>query len=105
MDKIKLTIYKIWYKYSHSLITAGFIIPACLLGFGLYALIYLAGYWLGREYNQAEMRYMALKKITRKDLRMLDALRKEAWDFDSLFNDLILPVILGSIILFLFNQM
>lgn len=91
----KMEMKKIITKHSHSIITAGFIIPACLLGFGLYALIYLAGYWFGREHSQAEYRYMKLKGINRSKLAFFDGFRLEAWDRDSFLNDLTIPIMVG----------
>ena len=90
---------------NHTIITAVLVAVCCVIGYGIEALLVISGFWFGREHSQAEYRYMKLKGINRSKLGFFDGFRKEAWSKDSLINDLILPVILGSIILFLFNQM
>lgn len=86
-------------KHEHSIITAIVVGVACIFGVGLYALLLMAGFWAGREHNQAEMRYMKLKGITREELSDADGFRLEAWNYDSFVNDLVLPIVVGGLIL------
>ena len=88
-------IYKIWYKYNHSIITVILVTVGCVFGYGLESLLIISGFWLGREHSQAEYRYMKLKGINRSKLGFFDGFRLEAWNKDSLFIDLILPIIIG----------
>ena len=90
-------------KHEHSLITFGVVLIATLSGYGLYALILMAGFWLGREHSQAEYRYMKLRNITRDGLKWYDSLKKEAWNYDSLVNDLVLPIAVGVLLLVAVN--
>jgi hypothetical protein len=60
-------------------------------GLELYIGLIIIGYWFGREYNQAEIRYMKLKGVNRSDLGLLDGFRLSAWDRDSFVNDLLIP--------------
>ena len=85
-------------KHEHSLITFVVVMLATLLGYGLYAVLIMAGFWAGREHNQAEMRYMKLKSINRDALGFFDGFRKEAWNYDSLVNDLVIPIAVGAVI-------
>ena len=86
-------------KYEHSVITAVVVSVACIFGVGLYALLLMAGFWVGREHSQAEYRFMKLKGITREDLSDADGFSREAWNYDSFVNDLVLPVIIGGLII------
>ena len=86
-------------KHEHSIITAIVVSVACIFGVGLYALLLMVGFWLGREHNQAEMRYMKLKSINRDALGFFDGFKKEAWNYDSFVNDLVLPIVVGGLIL------
>ena len=85
--------------HEHSIITAIVVGVACIFGVGLYALLLIAGFWLGREHSQAEYRYMKLKRITREELSDVDGFRLEAWNYDSFVNDLVLPIVVGVLIL------
>lgn len=89
-------------KYEHSIITAIVVSVACFFGVGLYALLLMAGFWIGREHSQAEYRYMKLKGINRDRLSYLDCFKREAWNYDSLVNDLVVPVVVGILILGVF---
>lgn len=86
-------------KHEHSLITFGVVLVATLFGYGLYALLLMAGFWAGREHSQAEYRYMKLKRITREELSDADGFKLEAWNYDSFVNDLVLPIVVGGFIL------
>ena len=86
-------------KHEHSIITAIVVSIACIFGVGLYALLLMAGFWLGREHSQAEYRYMSLKRINRSELGFFDGFRLEAWNYDSFVNDLVLPIVVGGLIL------
>ena len=85
-------------KHEHSIITAVIVGVACIFGVGLYALLLMAGFWIGREHSQAEYRYMKLKGITREELSDADGFRLEAWNYDSFVNDLVLPIVVGGLI-------
>lgn len=85
--------------HEHTIITATIVSVACIFGVGLYALLLMAGFWLGREHSQAEYRFMKIKNITREGLSTLDGFRVEAWNYDSFVNDLICPIIVGILIL------
>ena len=89
----------VWNNHSHTIITAGIVFLACLLGFGVEALLVVSGFWFGREHSQAEYRFMKLKGITREKLSDIDGFRLEAWNYDSFINDLVLPIIVGGLIL------
>ena len=84
--------------HSHSIISVIVVIIACLLGFGVEALLVVSGFWFGREHSQAEYRYMKLKGINRSKLGFFDGFKLEAWDKDSFINDLVLPIMVGAII-------
>lgn len=86
-------------KHEHSLITFGVVLVATLAGYGLYALILMAGFWAGREHSQAEYRYMKLKGINRSKLGFFDGFNPLVWNYDSLVNDLVLPIVVGGLIL------
>lgn len=90
MDIIKI--------HSHSIITIALMAIALVVGLELYVGLLIIGYWFGREYNQAEMRYMKIYGINRSKLGLLDGFRPSAWDRDSLLNDFLLPTF---IVLFL----
>ena len=85
----------IWKNHNHTIITAGIVFLACLLGFGVEVLLIVSGFWFGREHSQAEYRYMKLKRITREELSDADGFRLEAWNYDSFVNDLVLPIVVG----------
>lgn len=82
-------------NHNHTIITAGIVFLACLLGFGIEVLLIVSGFWFGREHSQAEYRYMKLKGINRSKLGFFDGFRKEAWDKDSFLNDLAIPILVG----------
>ena len=86
-------------NHNHTIITAGIVFLACLLGFGIEVLLIISGFWFGREHSQAEYRYMKLKGINRSKLGFFDGFRLEAWDRDSFLKDLMIPVMVGIILL------
>lgn len=88
--------------HEHSITTAIIVSISCIFGVGLYALLLMAGFWAGREHSQAEYRFMKLKGITREKLSDIDGFRLEAWNYDSLVNDLVLPIVVGVLILGVF---
>lgn len=88
-----------WKKYNHIIITIVLVAIAIPFEFEIYALLVLSGFWFGREHSQAEYRYMKLKGINRSKLGFFDGFRKEAWNKDSLLNDLLLPIIVGLLII------
>ena len=88
----------IWYVFNHTIITIILMLISCYIGIGLYMTFILSGYWFGREFNQAEMRYMKQHNITRSKLSFLDGFRLEAWNVDSFFIDLFLPVFTSILI-------
>lgn len=104
-DKIKITLYKIWYKYNHSFITAILLVIPCLFGYGLEVLLIIGGFWFGREHSQAEYRFMNIHNINRDELGFFDGFKPICWNFDSLFNDLILPIFIGINIVLIFNNL
>lgn len=85
--------------HEHSIITAIIVSIASIFGVGLYALLLMAGFWFGREHSQAEYRFMKLKGIAREELSDADGFRLEAWNYDSLVNDLVMPIVVGGLIL------
>lgn len=85
--------------HEHSIITAVVVSIASIFGVGLYVLLLMAGFWLGREHSQAEYRFMKLKGINRSKLGFFDRFKLEAWNYDSFVNDLVLPIIVGGLIL------
>ena len=86
-------------KHEHSLITIGVVLVATLLGMGLYGLLAMAGFWLGREHAQAEYRYMKLHSINRDKLKFFDGFKCEAWNYGSFVDDLVLPAFVGIIVI------
>ena len=86
-------------KHEHSIITAIVVSVACIFGVGLYALLLMAGFWLGREHSQAEYRYMSKFHINREGLGFFDGFNPLAWNYDSFVNDLVLPIAVGILIL------
>ena len=81
--------------HNHTIITAVLVTVGCAFGYGLVTLLVVGGFWLGREHSQAEYRYMKLKGINRSKLGFFDGFRKEAWSKDSFFNDLVIPILVG----------
>lgn len=81
--------------YNHTIITTVLVAVGCVFGYGLETLLIVGGFWLGREHSQAEYRYMKLKGINRSKLGFFDGFKLEAWNKDSLINDLILPIMVG----------
>lgn len=94
-----------WKKYNHIIITIVLVAIAIPFGFEVYALLMLSGFWFGREHSQAEYRYMNIHNITREDLGFFDGFKPVCWNFDSLFNDLILPIFIGINIVLIFNNL
>ena len=88
----------IWNNNNHTIITAILVAVGCVFGYGIESLLVVSGFWFGREHSQAEYRYMKLKGINRSTLRFLDGFKIEAWDKDSFLNDLVLPIIVGTVI-------
>lgn len=85
--------------HQHSLITIVIMVISLLLGVELYVGLLLIGFWTGREHSQAEYRYMKLKGINRNELGEFDGLRRDAWNVDSLVNDLLLPTMIAIFII------
>ena len=81
--------------HQHTIMTVAIVLAISLLGYGLYGAIGMAMFWFGREHAQAEYRYMSLMKINRSELGFFDVFKKDAWNYDSLVNDLIIPSIIG----------
>ena len=92
-------MWKIWYNFNHTIITAVLVTVGCVFGYGLETLLVVGGFWFGREHSQAEYRYMKLKGINRSKLGFFDGFRLEAWDRDSFLNDLVIPIIVGLLII------
>lgn len=90
-------------KYSHSIITLVLMLVAVFFGVDIYALPLVSGFWLGREHSQAEYKYMKLRGINRDKLCYFDGFKREAWNYDSLVNDLVVPVVIGILILLVFH--
>ena len=86
-------------NHNHTIITAVLVTAGCVFGYGLESLLIISGFWFGREHSQAEYRYMKLKGINRSKLGFFDGFRLEAWDRDSFFKDLTIPIIVGIILL------
>ena len=85
-------------KHEHSLITFGVVLVATLAGYGLYTLILMAGFWLGREHSQAEYRFMSKFHLNRESLGFFDGCNPLVWNYDSFVNDLVLPIVVGGLI-------
>ena len=96
---MKINIYKAWYSFNHTIITAVLVTAGCVFGYGIESLLVVGGFWFGREHSQAEYRYMKLKGINRSKLGFFDGFRLEAWDRDSFLNDLTIPIMVGIILL------
>lgn len=92
---MKINIYKFWEKYNHSIITAILVAVGCVFGYGFETLLVVGGFWFGREHSQSEYRFMKLKSINRSKLGFFDGFKKEAWDKDSFLNDLMIPICVG----------
>ena len=90
---------QIWNNHNHTIITAVLVTVGCVFGYGIYTLLVVGGFWLGREHAQAEYRYMKLKGINRNKLGFFDGFKLEAWDKGSFLNDLIIPIGVGVILL------
>ena len=88
---------------SHSIITLGVVLVTTLFGYEIEAILLMSGIWLGREHSQAEYRYMELKGINRSKLGFFDGFRKEAWSKDSLINDLVIPILVGLLTIWLLH--
>ena len=88
-----------WKKYNHIIITIVLVAIAIPFEFEIYTLLVLSCFWFGREHAQAEYRYMKLKGINRSKLGFFDGFRLEAWDRDSFFKDLTIPIMVGIILL------
>lgn len=84
--------------HEHSIITVIIVSVACIFGVGLYALLLMAGFWLGREHSQAEYRFMSKFHLNRTSLGFLDGCSPLVWNYDSFVNDLVLPIVVGGLI-------
>ena len=84
--------------HEHTLITVVIVLATSLSGYGLYGAVGMAMFWFGREHSQAEYRYMNLMRINRSELGFFDGFKREAWNSDSLMNDLIIPSVVGLLI-------
>lgn len=84
-------------KHTHSLITIAVMSVAIMFGLQLFALLVISVFWIGREHSQAEYRYMKAMKINRSKLSFIDSFKPIAWNKDSLINDMILPILVGSL--------
>lgn len=96
-------INKLWYNFNHVLIMMILVIIGIIFNYDVETLLVVSGFWFGREHSQAEYKYMKLKKINRSNLGFFDGFKKEAWDKDSLLNDLLIPVFVGITIIVLYN--
>ena len=96
-------IYKFWYNFNHSIITAILVAINCVIGYGFESLLIIGGFWFGREHSQSEYRFMKLKGINRSKLVFFDGFRLEAWDRDSFLNDLIIPIIIGVLVILIYK--
>lgn len=96
-------MWKIWYKYNHTIITAVLVTTGCVFGYGLETLLVVGGFWFGREHSQAEYRFMKLQGINRSDLGFFQGFNPIAWNFDSLVIDLLLPIFIGINLALIFN--
>jgi len=90
--------------HSHSAVTVSIVLAMSFMGYGMYGAIAMAMFYLGREHSQAEYRYMKLKKINRTELKTIDSLKREAWNYNSFINDLVVPAIVGFLIAVLSTQ-
>jgi len=88
-------INKIWYNFNHVIIMFILVIIGIMFNHGIETLLIVSGFWFGREHSQAEYKYMKLNKINRSNLGFFDGFKKEAWDKDSLMNDLLIPIFIG----------
>ena len=86
-------------NHNHTIITAVLVTVGCVFGYGIETLLMVSGFWFGREHSQAEYRFMKLKGINRELLKWNDVFKKEAWNYDSFVNDLVLPIVVGGLIL------
>lgn len=84
-------------NHNHTIITAVLVTVGCVLGYGLETLLIVGGFWFGREHSQAEYRYMKAMGINRSKLSFVDGFKAIAWNKDSLINDMILPILVGSL--------
>ena len=100
---MKINIYKIWYKFNHTIITAVLVTVGCVFGYGLETLLVVGGFWFGREHSQAEYRFMKLQGINRSKLGFFDGFRIKAWNRDSFLNDLIIPIIIGVLVILIYK--
>ena len=90
-------------NHNHSIITAGIVFLASLLGFGIESLLMVSCFWFGREHSQAEYRFMKMQGINRSDLGFLQGFNPIAWNKDSLIIDLLLPIFIGLNLFLIFN--
>ena len=86
---------QIWNNHNHTIITAVLVTVGCVFGYGIDTLLIVSGFWFGREHSQAEYRYMKLKGINRSKLSLYDGFKLEAWSKDSFLNDLMIPILIG----------
>ena len=96
---MKIDIYKIWYKLNHTIITAVLVTVGCVFGYGIESLLMVSGFWAGREHSQAEYRYMSAHGINRSSLKWYDGFKLESWNYDSFVNDLVIPIVVGSLLI------
>jgi hypothetical protein len=96
-------IYKFWYNFNHSIITAVLVTVGCIFGYGLDTLLVVGGFWFGREHAQAEYRFMKIQGITREDLGFLQGFNPIAWNKDSFIVDLIIPIIIGVLVILIYK--
>jgi hypothetical protein len=58
----------------------------------------LSGFWLGREHAQADQRYLEKHRIKWKDKPFFAGFYKESWNYKSLFEDMLYPILMAFVI-------
>ena len=86
---------QIWNKHSHTIITAILVAGGCVFGYGMETLLLVGGFWFGREHSQAEYRFMNKFHLNRSKLGFFDGFNPLVWNYDSFVNDLVLPIVVG----------
>lgn len=97
MKDVKEFMFKLILKFNHSLITIPIVLVFSLFGYGYLAAIACTWFWIGREYTQAEYRYMENHKTNRNKSPWYMGFLSESWNIDSFIVDMLIPSVIAFI--------
>jgi hypothetical protein len=93
MTKIKSALFN-----SHFYHTLWIMLAAVMLGIHWYVALLVTTFWFSREYAQAQQRWLIQNRTTWANLPAFAGFRSESWNYKSLWEDLVYPVILAVLL-------